>query len=149
MMLTCATQPCTTRTQRATIGRGLRSPTLGSRSGALRAVGAPTASMLAATEATEGDCTMPPKLMWPESALCEWPLHRAQGDSLKTSQFKDDVAEYAPCRWLLHHLTHRRHTTSAPACLRLALWQAGLRAVVMGHCLAQRGGLPVVALLWG
>ena len=91
---------------------------------------------------------MPPKLMWPESALCEWPLHRAQRDSLKTSQFKGDVAEYAPCEWLLHHLTHRRHFTTAPACLRLALRQAGLRAVVMGHCLAQRCGLPVVALLW-
>ena len=37
--------------------------TLGRRSGALRAMGGPTASMLAATLATEGDCTMPPKLM--------------------------------------------------------------------------------------
>ena len=26
--------------------------------------------MLAATLATEGECTMPPKLMWPESPLC-------------------------------------------------------------------------------
>ncbi len=31
--------------------------------------------MLAATLATEGDCTMPPKLMWPESPLCADSLH--------------------------------------------------------------------------
>ena len=54
-MLICATQPSTNRTHRTTIGIGLGSPTLGSRSGAWRAAGAPTASMLAATEATEGD----------------------------------------------------------------------------------------------
>lgn len=123
MMLICAMQPCTNRMLRITNGIGLRSRTLGRRSGALRAVGAPTASMLAATEATEGDCTMPPKLMWPESALCDWPLHRAQRGSVKASQLKGGVAEHSPCEWLLHHLTHRRHTTSAPACI----WLCGRR----------------------
>ena len=58
-MVQCSTVPSTRKTL-----------TLRRRSGALRKAGAPTASMLAATLATEGDCTMPPKLMWPESPLC-------------------------------------------------------------------------------
>lgn len=40
------------------------------RSGTRAPEGCPTASILAATVATEGDCMMPPKLMWPVSPRC-------------------------------------------------------------------------------
>ena len=70
-------------------GQSCEKLTLRRRSGAFREVGAPTASMLAATLATEGDCTMPPKLMWPESPLCADSLHAQKLElSLHVTSYK-------------------------------------------------------------
>lgn len=51
------------------------------RSGTRSPEGGPTASMLAATLATDGDCTMPPKLMWPVSPRCGGPRGFGGGGS--------------------------------------------------------------------
>ena len=74
-------------------------------------VGGPTASMLAATLATEGDCTMPPKLMWPVSPRCgglrgcggavAFPVDGAERESAASSgccsRLSGDSREFAFC----------------------------------------------------